>query len=142
MGEIKKNIEWKVVFGEKAIGLVIQHFLSSLLLAALMGPHSEVRVHSSWSEPPVLWIAIGARASSRKSAALRQVLTPLLCLIDDVQREQRRQLQRGGDAQCDDAVEWRLPLVHTGRYSNTNSPVHCDAALRPGYKELDRIRQG
>lgn len=90
----------------------------------------------------MLWIAIGARASSRKSAALRQVLTPLLCLIDDVQREQRRQLQRGGDGQCDDAVEWRLPLVHTGRYSNTNSSVHCDAALRQGYEELDRIRQG
>ncbi|PVD37819.1 hypothetical protein C0Q70_00421 [Pomacea canaliculata] len=142
------------VCGSKAGQLVIdlaqgtgcphEYVLMPLLsiCAALMGPHSEVRVHSSWSEPPVLWIAIGARASSRKSAALRQVLTPLLCLIDDVQREQRRQLQRGGDAQCDDAVEWRLPLVHTGRYSNTNSPVHCDAALRPGYKELDRIQAG
>ncbi|KAK7481318.1 hypothetical protein BaRGS_00027398 [Batillaria attramentaria] len=62
--------------------------------SALMGPRSEVRVHAAWSEPPVLWIAVGARAGSRKSSALRQVLMPLLTVIDGMKQQQQRRQQQ------------------------------------------------
>ena len=80
-----------------------------LLVLALMGHRSEIRVHAAWSEPPVLWVIVGAGAGTRKSAALRQVLAPLLALADD--RKQQQQQQQQGLV----TAGLQLPVVYTGR---------------------------
>lgn len=88
-----------------------------------MGPRSEVRVHAAWSEPLVLWGVIGARTGTRKSAALRQVLTPLLSLSDDMREQQQMQQRQAKSRSCDSGdesmldEELRVPILCTGRFS-------------------------
>ena len=84
-----------------------------------MGHRSEIRVHAAWSEPPVVWVIVGAGAGTRKSAALRQVLTPLLALVDDQRQRQRHQLEqlRRQQPEQEGAVTTAgllLPVVYTG----------------------------
>lgn len=77
-----------------------------------MGHRSEIRVHAAWSEPPVLWVIVGAGTGTRKSAALRQVLAPLLALADD-RKQQQQQQQLGQEGLVTAGLQ--LPVVYTGR---------------------------
>ncbi|KAK7116769.1 uncharacterized protein [Littorina saxatilis] len=99
-----------------------EEFILTPLLSccsALMGHRSEICVHGGWSEPPVLWFLVGAGEGTRKSAALRQVLSPLLALADDMRQKEKRKLEQCGneeDMKEKGAAtrELDLPLVYTG----------------------------
>ncbi|KAL8624880.1 hypothetical protein ACOMHN_016176 [Nucella lapillus] len=81
--------------------------------SAIMGHRSEIRIHSGWSEPPVLWTIMAAGGGVRKSSALRQVLTPLLTLTEDLRGQQQpqsglHQEEEGGSSGLN------LPSLYTG----------------------------
>ncbi|XP_076465850.1 uncharacterized protein LOC143297400 [Babylonia areolata] len=83
--------------------------------SGIMGHRSEIRVHSGWSEPPVLWMVIGAGAGMRKSAALRQVLAPLLTLTEEMRQQEQlhtQQLQQHQEDGVNGGLD--LPALYTG----------------------------
>ena len=85
------------------------------VVLALMGHRSEIRVHAAWSEPPVLWVIVGAGEGTRKSAALRQVLAPLLALAGDRKQQQQQLGQLQLEQQGLVTAGLQLPVVYTGR---------------------------
>ncbi|XP_014789880.1 uncharacterized protein LOC106883402 isoform X1 [Octopus bimaculoides] len=83
------NIRRLVTNHANAIGCPSEYIFLPLLscTAALMGRKTKIKVNQLWQEPPVVWTMIGAYPGTRKSAALRQLMTPLL----EIQRELEKQ---------------------------------------------------
>lgn len=55
--------------------------------AALMGNKTSITVNETWTEAPIIWTMVGANSGTKKTAALKLLMTPLL----EIQREQTRQ---------------------------------------------------
>ncbi|XP_005094363.1 uncharacterized protein LOC101853843 [Aplysia californica] len=66
----------------RAIGCPVEYVLVPLLpcIGGLLGTNTTIRVHRGWSEPPILWSVVSASAGTRRSAVIRQLLSPILAL--------------------------------------------------------------
>ncbi|XP_059148660.1 uncharacterized protein LOC131935932 isoform X2 [Physella acuta] len=83
----------------RGIGCPVEFVLVPLLscVGSLLGTNTSIRVHKSWSEPPVIWTVVGANAGSRRSAVVRQLLSPILTLQAEVQTSDNRSGEGGED---------------------------------------------
>ncbi|KAL3866452.1 hypothetical protein ACJMK2_043748 [Sinanodonta woodiana] len=82
------SIQKLVTNHARAIGCPDEYIILPLLsvTSGLMGSKSKIKVNQVWQEPPVLWTMVGAGPGTRKTAALKQIMIPLL----EIQKEQEK----------------------------------------------------
>lgn len=82
-------------------------------LVGLMGVKTKILVNQVWQEPAILWSLVAAPCGSKKTAALRQILNPLV----DIQREQYRQWHLTRPTSHGNSVPTGPPKLFAGNMS-------------------------